>query len=97
MVLPIKFFQHLHPRSNFLLSKLNKLLSIFPNNYTKPQQEATEHSPSWGRWRGLLHLLTASLLKISRRKEVRQYACGCGEECAGVRREDFGDCQSGHN
>ena len=50
----IKFFQHLQPRSDFLLSKLNKFLSIFPNNYPKPKQEATEHSPSWGRWRGLL-------------------------------------------
>ena len=93
----INLFQHLRPRTDFLLSHLNALLSIFPNNYPKPKQEATEHSPSWGRWRGLLHLLTASLLKISRRKEVRQYACGCGEECAGVRREDLGDCQSGHN
>ena len=97
MVLPIKFFQHLRPRSNFLLSKLNKLLSIFPNNYPKPKQEATEHSPSWGRWRGLLHLLTASLLKTYRWKEVLQCAYGCGEECARVRREGFGDCQSGHN
>ena len=54
MTLPIKFFQHLRPRSNFLLSYLNALLSIFSNNYPKPKQEATEHSPSWGRWRGLL-------------------------------------------
>ena len=52
--LSTQIFQHLRPRSNFLLSKLNKLLSIFPNNYPKPKQEATEHSPSWGRWRGLL-------------------------------------------
>ena len=51
--LSTQIFQHLQPRSNFLLSKLNKLLSIFPNNYPKPKQEATEHSPSWGRWRGL--------------------------------------------
>ena len=95
--LSTQIFQHLRPRSNFLLSKLNKLLSIFPNNYPKPKQEATEHSPSWGRWRGLLHLLTASLLKTYRRKEALQYAYGCGEECARVRREGFGDCQSGHN
>ena len=50
----INIFQHLRPRSDFLLSYLNALLSIFPNIYPKPQQEATEHSPSWGRWRGLL-------------------------------------------
>ena len=93
----INIFQHLRPRTDFLLSHLNALLSIFPNNYPKPKQEATEHSPSWGRWRGLPHLLTASPLKISRRKEVQQYAYGCGEECARVRREDFGDCQSEHN
>ena len=51
--LSTQIFQHLRPRSNFLLSYLNALLSIFPNNYPKPKQEATEHSPSWGRWRGL--------------------------------------------
>ena len=95
--LSTQIFQYLRPRSNFLLSKLNKLLSIFPNNYPKPKQETTEHSPSWGRWRGLLHLLTASLLKISRWKEVQQCAYDYDEECARVRREDFGDCQSGHN
>ena len=97
MVLSTQIFQHLRPRADFLRSHLNALLSIFPNIYHKLQQEATEHSPSWGRWRGLLHLLTASPLKTYRRKEVRQYACGCGEECARVRREGFGDCQSGHN
>ena len=52
--LSTQIFQHLRPRSNFLLSKLNKLLSIFPHIYQSSQQEATEHSPSWGRWRGLL-------------------------------------------
>ena len=93
----INLFQHLRSRSDFLRSHLNALLSIFPNNYSKPKQEATEHSPSWGRWRGLPHLLTASPLKISRRKEVLQCAYGCGEECARVRREDLGDRQSGHN
>ena len=97
MVLPIKFSQHLQPRSDFLLSKLNKFLSIFPNNYPKPKQEATEHSPSWGRWRGLLHLLTASPLKTYRRKEALQCAYGCGEECARVRWEDLEARQSGHN
>ena len=96
-ILSTQIFQHLRPRTDFLLSKLNKVLSIFPNNYPKPKQEATEHSPSWGRWRGLLHLLTASLLKISRRKEALQCAYGCDEECARVRREDLGDCQSEHN
>ena len=50
----INLFQHLRSRSDFLRSHLNALLSIFPNIYPKPQQEATEHSPSWGRWRGLL-------------------------------------------
>ena len=94
--LSTQIFQYLRPHSDFFLSKLNKLLSIFPNNYPKPKQETTEHSPSWGDGGGS-YLLTASLLKISRRKEVRQYAYGCGEECARVRREDFEARQSGHN
>ena len=52
--LSTQIFQHLRPRSDFLLSYLNALLSIFPNIYQSSQQEATEHSPSWGRWRGFL-------------------------------------------